>query len=59
MRKIDVLTLLGLFVGGLMSLGDGAVLGVPLLAASAYLLAKPRARPTGRRLSAAVTAFAR
>ncbi|NHN60928.1 MULTISPECIES: hypothetical protein [Halorussus] len=54
MRKIDVLTLLGLFVGGLLALGDGAVVGVPLLAASAYLLAKPRTRSTRRRLTAAL-----
>ncbi|WP_166035452.1 hypothetical protein [Halorussus pelagicus] len=57
-QKIHVLALLGLFVGGLMSFGDGAVIGVPLLAASASLLAKPRARPTGKRLTAAVAAFA-
>ncbi|WP_435180750.1 hypothetical protein [Halorussus sp. AFM4] len=54
MRKIDVLTLLGLLVGGLLALGDGAPVGVPVLAASAYLLAKPRAAPTRRRLTAAL-----
>jgi hypothetical protein len=52
MRKIDVIMLRGLFVGGLMSLGNGAVVGVPLFVASAYLLAKPRARPAGKRLIA-------
>ena len=56
MQKRDALTLLGLFVGGLLSLGDGGVLGVPLLVASAYLLVERRTRPTGRRLTARVTA---
>ncbi|WP_137286523.1 hypothetical protein [Halorussus salinisoli] len=58
MRKIDVLTLLSLLLGGLLSFGDGAVVGVPLFAASAYLLAKPRARPARERLAAAMTALA-
>jgi len=56
MRKIDALMLVGLFVGGLLSLGDGGVLGVPLLVAGAYLLADRRARPTGRRLTARLAA---
>ncbi|WP_135854882.1 hypothetical protein [Halorussus salinus] len=55
-QKRDALTLLGLFVGGLLSLGDGGVLGVPLLVTSAYLLAERRARPAERRLTARLTA---
>ncbi|UPW01986.1 hypothetical protein M0R88_07790 [Halorussus gelatinilyticus] len=56
MQKIDALTLLGLLVGGLLSLGDGKLLGVPLLVASAYLLAERRTRPTERRLTTRLTA---
>ncbi|NEU58388.1 hypothetical protein [Halorussus sp. MSC15.2] len=59
MRKIDVLMLLALFHGSLLSLGDGAVVGVPLLLASAYLLAKPRARRTRERGTTAATARSR
>ncbi|MFC4448647.1 hypothetical protein [Halorussus aquaticus] len=59
MRKIDVLTLLGLLQGSLLSLGDGAVVGVPLFAASAYMLAKRRARPTRERVTSAAAALSR
>jgi hypothetical protein len=59
MRKIDVLSLLSLFVGGLLLLGDGAVVGVPLLTASAYPFVESRARPTRKRLTAAMAALAR
>ncbi|WP_276299149.1 hypothetical protein [Halorussus lipolyticus] len=52
MRKIDVLSLLSLLVGGLLSLGDGMVVGVPLLAASAYVLARAKLDPTRNRLTA-------
>jgi hypothetical protein len=58
MRKIDVLSLLSLLVGGLLSLGDGLVVGVPLLVASAYLLARPKIDPTRERLTAAVATLA-
>ncbi|WP_135824849.1 hypothetical protein [Halorussus ruber] len=57
MRKIDVLSLLSLLVGGLLSLGDGLVVGVPLLVASAYLLARPKIEPTQNRVTAAVAAL--
>ena len=58
MRKIDVLSMLSMLVGGLLSLGDGIVVGVPLLVASAYLLARQRIDPTRKCLTAAVTALA-
>jgi hypothetical protein len=58
MRKIDVLSMLTVLVGGLLSLGDGIVVGVPLLVASAYLLARQRIDPTRKRLTAAVAALA-
>jgi hypothetical protein len=58
MRKIDVLSMPSLLVGGLLSLGDGIVVGVPLLVASAYLLVRQRINPTRKRLTAAVAALA-
>ena len=58
MRKIDVLSMLTVLVGGLLSLGDGIVVGVPLLVASAYLLARRRIDPTRERLTAAVATLA-
>jgi hypothetical protein len=58
MRKIDVLSMLSVLVGGLLSLGDGIVVGVPLLVASAYLLVRQRINPTRKRLTAAVAALA-
>ena len=58
MRKIDVLSMLTVLVGGLLSLGDGIVVGVPLLVASAYLLVRQRINPTRKRLTAAVAALA-
>jgi hypothetical protein len=58
MRKIDMLSLLSLLVGGMLSLGDGSIVGVPLLAASAYLLARPKLNPTRKRLKSAMAALA-
>ena len=59
MGKCTVLALLGLFVGGMLSFGDGAVLGIPLVLVSAFLLAGTRSRPTRKRVAAAVVALAR
>lgn len=59
MGKQNVLSLLGLFVGGLLSLGDGVVVGAPLLLASTYLLVRTESEPTRERLTAAVVGFAR
>jgi hypothetical protein len=43
----------------MLSLGDGVVVGVPLVLASAYFLVASETKPARKRLTAAVTALGR
>ena len=60
MQKSDVLSTLIVPTGGLLSLtGEGAVVGVPLLAASAYLFGGSNSAPGRRDVETAFRKLAR
>ncbi|WP_158058194.1 hypothetical protein [Halorussus halophilus] len=58
MQKSDVLSTLMVPTGGLLALtGEGAILGVPLLAASAYLFAGSNTTPDRDEVESTIRQF--